>query len=658
MYDDIIHLAMDQQLLTEIRDRNNENYKKLPLIKELQKFDDNYTEIEQQLTKTDEIKFDNIFHEPVGYHLIKEFLRTQHSVDKAIFLSDVELYKNLNDPMAREQVAQKIFDTFCAPEIFNRKKGQSVFKSKHDINTNNVLSDNNNETKNDGDIKDDTTTINNDNNNDINNDDTSNFQLSLLTENTNIIGVYGRPLKKLEETLSKGFPSKNVFDSITAEVYDDLRLDIFPRFCKSKHFKMYLKCKQMENRTITVKDFHQMRVLGRGAFGVVNACKKKDTGTLYAMKQINKRRVQATDSTESIMAERNFLSYMDSDFVTGLKYSFQDDETLYLILDLMIGGDLKYHLNNEKTFNEERSKFYAAEVLLGLEHVHSKGIIYRDLKLENILVDDKGHVKISDLGLSVIVMTEENKEEILRNQKKPNPNVTIHGIRGYAGTPGYTAPEVVLSHYYKHIVDFFSLGVMIYRFLCGKKPFQSKKRHRGQGHRQHDQRRATAELDRNVVEMEPDFPHQYFSPESKSLLKGLLCKNHKRRLGYKGIHEIKNHPWFDSIDFGMLEAGYINSPYVPSLDEIHAEQQNAIGPPPQDEKFIRIKITQEFENSLKGFRFQSKKVIQEEIVDVLKKVTNERRASNIDELNLFDFGGSGDVLNRNGDSCMGTCNIL
>eukprot|EP01083_Nonionella_stella_P166371 556060_1 len=109
----------------------------------------------------------------------------------------------------------------------------------------------------------------------------------------------------------------------------------------------------MEDKPITIRDFLALRPLGRGAFGLVHACEKRDCGKLYAMKQINKKRVSATESAETIMSERNFLSDMDSVFVTTLKYAFMDDQTLYVILDLMIGGDLKFHLNTDKTFCED-----------------------------------------------------------------------------------------------------------------------------------------------------------------------------------------------------------------------------------------------------------------------------------------------------------------
>ena len=196
----------------------------------------------------------------------------------------------------------------------------------------------------------------------------------------------------------------------------------------------------------------------------------------------------------------------------------------------MMGGDLKFHLNNELFFSEARSRFHAAEVLLGLEHIHSKSIIYRDMKLENVLLDEKGHCRISDLGLAV-----QTKDK----------------VKGYAGTPGYTAPEVILMQPYDKTCDFFAFGVMIYRFLCGKKPFGS---HIG-----------TADLDKNVLQAKPEFGDDYFSPMAKSLLEGLMEKDPTQRLGANGIDEIKQHAWFDPMDWGLLEAGYLVPPFVPKV---------------------------------------------------------------------------------------------
>jgi len=233
-------------------------------------------------------------------------------------------------------------------------------------------------------------------------------------------------------------------------------------------------------------------------------------------------------------------------------------------------------------------------------------------------------------------------------------------VRGYAGTPGYTAPEVVLGHYYDEIVDYFSLGVMIYRFLCGKKPFQSTRRHHGGDQKDDKQRNQTAELDRNVVEMEPAFPLEYFSANARSLVKGLLCKDPRKRLGANGINEIKQHPWFDLADFGLLEAGYLNPPFIPSLDEIHAEGQQNIGRPPQDDEFQKIVLTPEFEKSLQGFNYVNKVIIQEEIVEVLKKVNTtegkrngHNKGDDGGELPIGDSENSGDK-----QSCMAKCLVV
>ena len=201
---------------------------------------------------------------------------------------------------------------------------------------------------------------------------------------------------------------------------------------------------------------------------------------------------------------------------------------------------------------------------------------------------------------------------------------------------------------------------MIFRFLCGKKPFQSRKRHRNgpKTNREVEQRRRTTELDRNVVEMEPEFPSTFFSGESRSLLKGLLCKNRENRLGRNGINEIKQHPWFDSIDFGLLEAGYLHPPYEPSLDEIHAEQQQHIGRPPKDEIYDRTKIKPEFERSLIKFNYANKKVIQQEIVEVLEKVQEQRRKNNGNDVdNIISFIPESERHIKS-NRCLGKCVIL
>eukprot|EP01084_Bolivina_argentea_P017266 32245_1 len=300
-------------------------------------------------------------------------------------------------------------------------------------------------------------------------------------------------------------------------------------------------------------NFERIKKIGRGAFGSIYEIKKRDTATTYAMKQFHKHKLTSTDSVEMIMSERNILVALNSKFVITLKYAFVDSKCCCLILDLMEGGDLKYHLQRDDTFNEERTKFYAAEILLGLEHIHSKGIIYRDLKLENILLDINGHCKISDFGLSV--QTNVNEK-----------------IRGYAGTAGYVAPESILGMYYDITIDYFSFGVLIYRCLCGSKPFWTKKDKKRAKKRERIRKHAI--LDRNTIEMEPSFPAEFFSLNVclRSIVKGLLCKNAKNRLGsgIDGIMNIKQHPWFDSIDFHMMAYGELNAPFLPDINEINS----------------------------------------------------------------------------------------
>eukprot|EP00484_Ammonia_sp_Unknown_P018242 CAMPEP_0197033076 /NCGR_PEP_ID=MMETSP1384-20130603/11576_1 /TAXON_ID=29189 /ORGANISM="Ammonia sp." /LENGTH=723 /DNA_ID=CAMNT_0042462829 /DNA_START=76 /DNA_END=2247 /DNA_ORIENTATION=+ len=723
MYADVVDLAMDQQLLSEINERTG-HLNQLPVWKELRaKTCEEIDSLKRSLSNANQLTFEYLFAEPIGHYWFKSYLETQDCIDKATFIHDVEIYKSLNDRDARKETMRRIFEVFCGPQWPERQRGNSCLididkitsclvnknkntahielsKSKSNYSTNSInkfepsttqtnskliepvseLSDFQPASLTLGDqlpLKtsvvpshssihnhcnsvdsetlanfseephEQTSTQQANSKNDalpdlVPHDDTDDASQALMAADegqTNAIGIYGSPINRLRSRVVAGQCAIDIFDEILELVTKTLKLEIFPRFQQSALFDMYLRCKTVELKEISLNSFHSMRMLGRGAFGSVNACKKRDTGKLYAMKQIDKRRVQATDSVHALIAERDFLSRMDSPFVTSLKYAFMDQNTLYLIMDLMTAGDLKFHLNRDGVFAEPRARFYAAQILLGMEHIHSKGIIYRDLKLENVLVDEQGHIKISDLGLAV----------------------SMHAglVRGYAGTPGYTAPEVVLTQYYDQQVDFFSYGVVIYRSLSGKKPFAKRKQLDPRANDLDRMKKTSIELDRNVVELMPLYDHPRFTPISRNICRALLHKNAKCRLGANGFHEIKQHPWFDCIDWGLLENGYLKPPFTPTLDQVHAEQQQYIGRPPDDEKFAKIKLTSEFNQSLQGFPFSSSKVIQAELVDVLHQVHSERKkASTNGETveQMYAFPQPDEVSPKN--HCLAGCIVL
>lgn len=592
MYDEIIEIAENRAYLQAVKDGYGQG-PNLELLKSIPEFDSQEIQtFYQQLGDEGHLTFEKTFKEPIGYYHMKLFLIADYSVDKAVFLNDVRLFKTLRDQSARKTVASLIHRRFMLDSTTAKfKPGQSVFDLNYQEEMERAKRDNEPLSAEDNDV-----------------------QAAALTLNaigTNPIGVFGHFVTKIQRDVEQGPCGPGVFDEVERLVRNDLKLDVFPRFTQSQFFRRYVRCRWLELKKTSINDFDILRVLGRGAFGFVKACIKKDSGKLYAMKCIDKKRVQATDSVDTIMAERKFLSMMDSRFTVCLKYAVMNDECLFLVLDLMGGGDLKFHLNKDERFNETRSRFYAAEVLLGLEHIHSKGIIYRDMKLENVLLDEAGHCRISDLGLAV-----KSKDK----------------VKGYAGTPGYTAPEVITNQEYDHMADFFSYGVMVYRFLSGKKPFakridrkeRDRRRHNKKNRRGRGYGRGKSDLDKNVVEMEPDYPPTYFTDPATDFLKLLMTKDPNKRLGINGIEEIKRHRWFAPIDFGLLEAGYLKPPFTPNQDEVNADSLRHLGRSQQDEKFKKVRLTPEFQKKLHKFPFQSPVALQEEVVEVLQKADEGR----------------------------------
>ncbi len=233
----------------------------------------------------------------------------------------------------------------------------------------------------------------------------------------------------------------------------------FRQFEASKYFLRYLQWKVLELRPVTGKTFRMYRVLGKGGFGEVCACQVRATGKMYACKKLEKKRIKKRKGEIMVLTEKQILQKVNSRFVVSLAYAYETKDSLCLVLTIMNGGDLKFHIYNmgcEPGFDLLRVRFYAAEITQGLEHLHSLGIAYRDLKPENILLDDHGHVRISDLGLAVEIPETEQ-------------------VRGRVGTVGYMSPEVIDNEKYTFSPDWFSLGCLIYEMIEGQAPFRARK---------------------------------------------------------------------------------------------------------------------------------------------------------------------------------------
>ena len=189
-------------------------------------------------------------------------------------------------------------------------------------------------------------------------------------------------------------------------------------------------------------------VIGKGGFGKVWQVKYKKTNQQYALKEMSKRKILDKKSEKSIHNEMLILKKLNHPFIVNMYYAFQDNDNLYLVIDFLPGGDLRFHCSRYRTFSEEQIRFFISCMILGLEHIHSNNIIHRDIKPENLVIDEKGYLRITDFGIA-------------RINKKDNSSET-------SGTPGYMSPEVIEGKNHSFSVDFFAMGVIGYEFMLGK----------------------------------------------------------------------------------------------------------------------------------------------------------------------------------------------
>ena len=281
---------------------------------------------------------------------------------------------------------------------------------------------------------------------------------------------------------------------------------------------------------ITLDDFQTVKVLGTGAFGKVSLVYNEELKRYFAMKTLKKEYIKKYQQTKHTKEERKILETIDYPFISKLYYAFQTKKSLYMITEFMAGGEMFHHLHDCGHFDENRARFYIAELVLAIDHLHKHNILYRDLKPENILLDEIGHIKLTDFGLSKIM-----------NNIEKDKTYTV------CGTPVYVAPEVLTGQGYDKLVDWWSLGVLLYEFLAGYSPYREAKN------------RVDIKIYKKKLKQDPLISNTAFD-----LINKLCQPNVRLRIG-KNSKDIKNHKFFESIDWVKLEKKEITPPFKPKI---------------------------------------------------------------------------------------------
>ncbi|KAK0421219.1 hypothetical protein QR680_015121 [Steinernema hermaphroditum] len=496
--------------------------------------------MQKYLEKTGEIKFEKIFNQRLGFLLLKEFaeqISETSTCPQIKFYEAIKEYEKMETAEERLTKAREIYDHHIMVEMLAHSHLKNYTKEA---------------------------------------------------------------LQHVQRNLMKNNVAPDLFEPYVIEICEQLKRDVFMKFIDSDKFTRYCQWKNLElNMQLTMNDFSVHRIIGRGGFGEVYGCRKADTGKMYAMKCLDKKRIKMKQGETLALNERIMLSLVstgqDCPFIVCMTYAFQTSDKLCFILDLMNGGDLHYHLSQHGVFTESEMMFYAAEVILGLEHMHNRSVVYRDLKPANILLDENGHVRVSDLGLACDF-----------SKKKPHASV---------GTHGYMAPEVLAKGVaYDSSADWFSLGCMLYKLLKGHSPF-----------RQHKTKvQDKNEIDKMTLTQDIDLPESGFSPECRDLLEGLLKRDVPERLGCRGRGplEVKDHPFFRNIDWQTVYLRRMPPPLIPPRGEVNAADAFDIGNFDDDE-VKGVKLSEADSELYKNFNITISERWQNEIADTIFEVVNQ-----------------------------------
>jgi serine/threonine protein kinase len=341
---------------------------------------------------------------------------------------------------------------------------------------------------------------------------------------------------------------------------------------------------------LTFEDFIPIKLLGRGSFGQVILARLKANNKLYAMKILDKTLLKNRHQELHTQTERDLMVKVKCPFIVNIKTAFQDNKYLYIVSDFMQGGDLFYHMHEARKFDFELTQFYSAEILLALEYLHKKDMVYRDLKPENILLDSKGHIKLTDFGLSKILSSSNDKA------------FTI------CGTQQYLAPEMFMNKGYSKNVDWWALGCLIYEMLTGKLPFPIKR---------------DSKISFDLYQKKIQFP-RYMNEDARDLITKMLILDPKKRLGYgkDDVVKIKNHPFFEEINWDDIWNRRIIPPFEPDLqNELDLKYFDSQFTDEPLESFVNNPRSREVSYEYKNFTYVTDSV-KNDLLTIPKELTD------------------------------------
>ena len=379
---------------------------------------------------------------------------------------------------------------------------------------------------------------------------------------------------------------------------------------------------------IKLDDFVKLYPIGRGGFGRVWKVRlkrqfnpkindirlQKNKSRIFAMKEMSKAKISLKKSIKSVANERKFLEQFDFNLLCNMYYAFQDDETLYIIMDYLSGGDLRYLICRRNYFTELETKFIAACITLNLNYIHEKNIIHRDLKPENLVFGSNGYLHLTDFGIAL---------EYHRGDK---------GVRSASGTPGYMAPEAITNKRQEFSVDYFALGVIVYELMMDERPYQGKNR---------------KEIKEQMFNIEikldkDDLPEEWKDENIIDFINKLLERKKKNRLGYNTDIEVKEHPWFKDIPWEQIENMTYDSPFIfdteDNFDDSYAQQEEDELIYEGNKELYILEVNDS--NLFKDFYFNIEdKLIKEniEVEDINAEINEKNKGENNEENNDDDI---------------------